>query len=112
MIMEIGASETDVILKSDQEPATKAVVEDVIKARNGLTTLAELSPMNSSGSNGKVERGVWDVEGYMRKMKSALEANLNFKVGATERIMTFLADYGAYLRNRLEIGKDGKTAYD
>ena len=34
------------------------------------------------------------------------------KVSAERRIVKFMAEYGAYLLNRLEIGKDGKTAYE
>ena len=31
---------------------------------------------------------------------------------AEERIVYFIPEYAAYLMNRLEIGKDGKEAYD
>ena len=45
-------------------------------------------------------------------MKCALEASLGRKVSAYRRILSFKPDYGAYLLNRLEVGKDGKTAYE
>ena len=45
-------------------------------------------------------------------MKSALEARLGRRVDAERRVVTFIAEYAAYLMNRLEVGKDGKTAYE
>jgi hypothetical protein len=68
--------------------------------------------VGSSGSNGIVERAVQTVEGQVRILKMALEARLQTKVPATSNIVAFMADYAAYLVNRLEIGKDGKSAYE
>jgi hypothetical protein len=66
----------------------------------------------SSGSNGVVERGVQSVEGVIRSLLSALEDRTGAKIRAEEKIVAFMAEYAAYLTNRLEIGKDGKTAYE
>ena len=43
-------------------------------------------------------------------MKMALESRLGQEVSAESNIVTFMADYAAYLINRLEVGKEGKTA--
>jgi hypothetical protein len=45
-------------------------------------------------------------------MKLALEERLGVKVPAGSNLVTFLAEYAAYLLNRLEVGKDGKTAVE
>ena len=40
------------------------------------------------------------------------ESRIGEEVDAREPIMTFISEYAAYLMNRLEVGKDGKTAYE
>ena len=62
-IRECGAAESEVIVKTDQEPAIAALVEDVVKTRGRKITIVEKSPVGSSGSNGIVERAVQSVEG-------------------------------------------------
>ena len=34
------------------------------------------------------------------------------KIDAREKIVNFIPEYASYLMNRLEVGKDGKVAYD
>ena len=111
-VQECGAAESEIVLKSDQEPAVEALMNDVVKSRGERITLLERSPVASSGSNGVVERGVQSVEGVIRTLRSALEERLGVKVKSEERIIVFMAEYAAYLINKLEIGKDGKTAYE
>ena len=41
-----------------------------------------------------------------------LEERLGIKIDARERIIAFIAEYAAYLRNRLRKGEDGKVAYE
>ena len=45
-------------------------------------------------------------------MKLALEGRLGQKVDAEANVVAFMAEYAGYLVNRLEVGKDGKTAYE
>jgi len=45
-------------------------------------------------------------------MKSAFEGRIGQEVEAERRVIYFMAEYAAYLSNRLEVGKDGKTAYE
>jgi hypothetical protein len=59
-----------------------------------------------------VERAVQTVEGQLRVLRLALEERLGAKVPASSCIVAFLAEYSAYLVNRLEVGKDGKTAVE
>jgi hypothetical protein len=113
--VECGFRTGDIVIKSDQEPAIKLLVKDLAAERGsepGHKTLIEESPVQSSGSNGVVERAVQGVEGQVRVLKLALEERIGAKVPASHCIVTFLAEYSAYLLNRLEVGKDGKTAWE
>jgi hypothetical protein len=113
--VECGFRTGDIVIKTDQEPAIKFLVKDLVAERGsepGHKTLVEESPVQSSGSNGVVERAVQTIEGQVRVLKLALEERLGQEVPASHCIVTFLADYAAYLVNRLEVGKDGKTAWE
>jgi len=127
---EVGSQYGTVILKSDQEPAIKAVVEEMCRVRaaggedktevvqisvtRNMTTrsVVEASPVGSSGSNGVVERAVQSVEQQMRVMRNALEKRCDVKIEANSCIWSWMAEYAAVLLNRMEIGHDGKTAYE
>jgi hypothetical protein len=113
--VECGCRAGDIVIKTDQEAAIAYLVKDLVAERGdepGCRTLVEQSPVGSSGSNGVVERAVQAVEGQVRVLKLALEDRLGMKVSATSNIVAFLAEYAAYLLNRLEVGKDGKTAVE
>ena len=111
-IKECGAAEAEIILKTDQEPAIDALMADVVKTRGAAITVLEKSPVGSSGSNGTVERAVQAVEGLMRTLRSACEERMNIKIKPDDKLVIFMAEYASYLLNRLEVGKDGKTAYE
>ena len=111
-IKDCGAAETEILLKTDQEPAVDALMEDVVKTRGERLTLREKSPVASSGSNGVVERGVQTVEGVIRTLLSALEERVGVRIRAEEKIVAFLVEYAAYLINKREVGNEGKTAYE
>ena len=67
--------------------------------------------MGSSGSNGVVERGVQVVEGLIRTLLAACEERYGIRITLQENLVMFMEEYAAYFINRLEVGKDGKTAY-
>ena len=113
-IAECGSQSGDIIIKTDQEPAICFLVKDIVRERGDekrCRTIVEQSPVASSGSNGLVERAVQSIEGHIRVMKLALGARLGLKVDAEANVVSFMAEHAAYLLNRLEVGKDGKTAY-
>ena len=109
---EIGDRSTKVIVKTDQEPSIKYLVKDVIDARPLGQTVVEESPVKSSGSNGRVERGIQSLEGQLRALLLAFEGRIGREVNAKEPIVTFMPEYASYLLNRQAVGKDGKTAYE
>ena len=109
---ELGDSGQRVIVKTDQEPAIKTFVKALVGAREEGRTITEESPVRSSGSNGRAERAAQTLEGHIRVLLLALEARLVTRIDAKEPVVSYMPEYAAYLLNRLEIGKDGKTAYE
>ena len=112
LIQECGDKNSTVIVKSDQEPAIKFLVDDVCMSRTGAKTIVEMSPVGSKGSNGVVERAVQAVEEYLRTMKSQLDERYKVRIDTKHPIVTWMCEYSMYLLNRLEVSKDGKTAYE
>lgn len=114
-IAECGHASGDIILKTDQEAAIGYLIKDIVLERGdekGCRTIVEESPARSSGSNGVAERAAQSVEGQIRILKLALEARIGVDIPAESNVVTFMAACGACLLNRLEVGKDGKTAIE
>jgi hypothetical protein len=65
-IDELGDKGRDIVLKTDQEPAIKFLVDDVCTCRTGAQTLKVCAPKCNNGSNGMVERAVQAVEQCIR----------------------------------------------
>ena len=112
LMNECGNRDTNVIVRTDQEPAIKFLVADVLKLRTGAKTMVAEAPKRSSGSNGFVERAVQTCEGYIRSLKSQLDERYVVKIDIGHPIVTWLCEYASYLLNRLEVGRDGKTSYE
>ena len=109
---ELGDHTNKVIIKTDQEPSIQYFIKDLINSRPEGQTVIEESPVKSSGSNGIIERSVQGVEGHLRALLIAFEGRIGREINTLEPIVTFMPEYAAYLLNRREIGKDGKTAYE
>ena len=109
-VEDTGDSSNVILLKTDQENSMKYFVKDFIEAREEGKTIPEESPVGSSGSNGIVERGVQAVVGQLIFLLLAFEGRLGRRLDVKERVVTFMPEYAAYLLNRLEVGKDGKTS--
>ena len=76
-LRECGCELAKVIIKTDQEPAILAMVEDLVKLRvdrGAGETVPQNSPVKSHQSNGVIERGVQSVEGMIRSLRSALRS--------------------------------------
>ena len=93
LISECGDKDRDVIVKTDQEPAIKFLVDDICMARTGARTIRELAPKNSKGSNGIAERAVQSVEQFVRTLKSALDERMAVKIGTFHPVLTWLCEY-------------------
>jgi hypothetical protein len=112
LINECGDKDSAVILKTDQEPAIKFFVDDVCTARTRAKTMVEQVPVRSKGSNGVVERAVQTVEQYFRTLKSQHDDRYGVKIDTKHPILAWMCEYRMCLLNRLEVSKDGKTAYE
>ena len=110
-IHELGDRGGRILVKTDQEPAIRTWARDLSEAREDGRTILEESPVKSSGSNGRAERAVQTLEGQIRVLLLSLEARVGQKVDAREPIVSYMPEYAAYLLNRLDVGKDGKTSY-
>ena len=114
-LRECGSEMAKITIKTDQEPAIVAIAEDVVRLRasNGADeTISENSPAYSHQSNGVVERGVQSVEGMIRTLRSALEERMGEVLVIGDAIWPWLIEYASYPVNRLEVGHDGKNAYE
>ena len=112
LIDECGDSNRPIVVKTDQEPAIRYLVEDIRTARTGAQTIVEEAPKGSKGSNGVVERAVQTMEQIIRTLKSALDSHMNTRIDTKHPILTWMVDYASFLVNRLEVSADGKTAYE
>jgi len=77
---EIGYTGASLIVKSDQEPAITALVNDIAMRRTPAKTIIEQSPVGSSQSNGIVERAIQSYEGMVRVIKGGLEDRWDAKI--------------------------------
>ena len=114
-LREVGCLHGDMVVKSDQEPALRSVVEDVgrLKAVDGSGRyVAENSPVGASQSNGVIERAVQSVAGQVRVLLGALEEKWGFAVPCDHPLLPYVVEYAGVLLNRFEVGADGRTAYE
>jgi hypothetical protein len=114
-LREIGADKGDITVKSDQEPAMMAVLNEVCRhraAEGGGRTVTEHSAVGDSKGNGIIERAIKSIEGQIRVAKSALEARLKAKLDQNHAVLTWLVEYVSMMLNRYEVSRDGRTAYE
>ena len=100
LMEEVGDGAATIVFKTDQEPSIKCLVEDLVAAREGGRTVVEESPVQSSGSNGIVERAVQTIEGRMRTILIALEDRIGEDILPTEPVAQFIPEFAAYVNNR------------
>ena len=112
LIAETGDANQRIMVKTDQEASVKALIDDLVAQREEGRTIVEESPVKSSGSNGVVERAAQSLEGQIRVVLLALEEKVGRQIDPEEAVVSFIPEYSAYVLNRLEVGKDGKTAYE
>ena len=80
---EVGTLHNDLLVKSDQEPAAKAILSDAGRVRSsegGGRYIMEQSPVGSCASNSVVERAIQSVEQQVRVLKSAVKGRWGVKL--------------------------------
>jgi hypothetical protein len=73
--------------------------------------IVENSPVGASASNGVIERGIQSVQGQVRIIRLALERRYGASIPAEHPLMAWAVEFVAVVLNRVEIGHDGRTAY-
>jgi hypothetical protein len=71
-----------------------------------------MAPKGSKGSNGIVEKAVQSVVMCLRTLKSSLDERMKCRINVLHPISTWLCEYTTFMMNRMEVGSDGKTAYE
>ena len=99
---------TRIILKSDDEPAIKALKESV-KGATKVEVVLEEAKTGDHQSNGSVEQAVNETKKQVRAMKSWLEEKLEISINDRHAILTWLARHANFLITRYRVGQDGKT---
>ena len=99
-----------IILKSDGEPAIKALKEAV---RNEVSAdiTPEESPVGDHAANGDVENAIRQVQGQIRTMKDALESRYGERIPRDSHILPWLVMHAAATITRYRKDADGITAY-
>ena len=85
-LKEIGLDEADIVIKSDQEAAVGALVDDIKRMRNDSRTVVEHSPVRTPKSNGLIGRTVMSIKEQVEVMKSALESRWQRNILDTENV--------------------------
>ena len=120
-INQWGNEKVKIIVRSDGEPAIKALVRMVQASREleytvqtGGTvggTIVEEAPKNDSQSMGIAERAVQEVEGNVRTWLSHLEEKLGSPVKGNSPMIIWLIEHVSSIMNRSKVGPDGKTPH-
>ena len=108
-IEELGRSQ--IILKTDGEPAIKAVQARLINLRTAQT-VPRNPPAYNPQSNGPCEKAVQDVTGQLRTLKLGLEERVGIKIDEDLPIMDWMLEHASFLLNKFSVGKDGMTAHE
>ncbi len=72
----------------------------------------ERSQRYDSKTNSVAERGVQSVEDMARVLRISLETKLGAVIPIGHPIMAWIVPHSAFLLNVLEVGHDGRTAYE
>ena len=92
-LKDLGYNRRDIVLKSDQEPAMRAVIEAVIGQRVENSTMKEHSQVGESQANGAVESAIKSVQGQIRTLKMDLEANMGKQLLRESDLMPWLIEW-------------------
>ena len=110
-----------ITLKSDGEPAIKALKEAVqadssmkieLSGRQGKPLgqiIKEESPAYDSRSNGRIESVIKSIQGQVRTMKDALESRMSMKIKDDHPCLPWMIRHAGYLRSRFHVGDTGRT---
>ena len=110
----IGSGFTEVLVRSDNEPAILALKESAATALKlaGVNVKTEESALYGSQSNGLAESAVKDAKDAVRTNLACLVRRFGLEFPGGHPVLTWLVKYSVAMVNRCRRGPDGKTAYE
>ena len=109
-IQEMGLDKETVVIKGDQEPSITPFIRKLQEACG--RGIEERSRKYRSQSNGVAERAVQSIEQMVKVMLLALQKRLNATISGNHPIVSWMVIRAAQMLNTLEVGHDGRTAYE
>ena len=100
-----------IIFKSDGESSITALV-NAITASIDLEIGVEVSPVGDSKAHGEIERAVRTIQGQVRTLKSAVDANYKTEFGDNHALIPWMVSYASSLVNKFMIDTEGKTSHE
>ena len=109
-IEDLGRS--SIILKSDGEPAIKALQSRVQALRGDARTVPRTPPAYNPESNGPCEKAVQDVTAQLRTIKLGLEHRIGQAINEERPIVQWMLEHATFLLNKFSVGRDGMTPFE
>eukprot|EP00971_Amphidinium_carterae_P352148 6492451-Amphidinium_carterae.1 len=106
------AGHARILWKSDQEPAVKALRENVMREMKDITIILEESPTKDSQANGAVEKANHMLANQCRVLKLQLEADCGMAFPTTHCVIPWLVSYACVTYNFFHINYTGRTPYE
>ena len=105
---EIGRKR--IVIRSDNEPAVKALVQAVALHREDETVIEEI-PVKSSQSIGCNEHDHFLVGGMARALRIDMEKRFGDNFPVLHAVYSWILRHSGWLLNRFCVGRDGYTAF-
>ena len=104
---------SNVLLKSDNEPAVLSVLRDTLRAIRVEVGEAkeEHCLAYDSQANGAVENGIRNLRGMLRSIRGCLEDRLGKRFPVNHPILTWMVPHAAAIMTMRHRGSDGRTAW-
>ena len=109
---------TRVLLRSDNEPALLAVLQESLKCMRIQSETTPIDTVAAEGavpydpqSNGAAETGVRLLKGQARALMLGLEKEIGMAVPPKHAMAQWLVRHAGHVRSLRIVGSDGRTAY-
>ena len=99
-----------IILNCDNVPSTKALQDAVIHACVGVEVIPQGPPEGDHMANGRVAMAVREVKRQCRTLRISTEHNTGVHIADDSPLFSWLPRFAAEVKNKMRIGKDGKTS--